>query len=234
MLHIRRSEERGHAEHGWLDSYHTFSFASYYDPKHMGFGGLRVINQDRIAGRSGFPTHPHRDMEIVSYMVDGELTHQDSMGNVAVIRRGEVQYMCAGTGVAHSEYNAAAEEAHLLQIWIQPRELGLTPAYGQKSFVPQFKTGKLVRVLSPDGADGSIAIKQDAQLWVGWLTPQTLALPLSKERHGWLQVVRGVVKLHGETLTAGDAVALTFEDHPALEATQEAEILFFDLAGPGA
>lgn len=230
MMKIRRSQERGHAEHGWLDSYHTFSFASYYDPQHMGFRGLRVINQDRIAGLSGFPTHPHRDMEIVSYIVDGELTHKDSMGNVEVIRRGEVQYMCAGTGVAHSEYNAAEKEAHLLQIWIQPQELGLKPAYGQKSFLPEFKTGKLVRVLSPDGADGSVAIKQDAQLWVGWLAPQTLALPLTKERHGWLQVVKGEVKIQGETLKPGDAVALTHEEHPSMEAVGETEILFFDLA----
>jgi redox-sensitive bicupin YhaK (pirin superfamily) len=229
MMKIRRSHERGHAQHGWLDSYHTFSFASYYDPQHMGFRGLRVINQDRIAGLSGFPTHPHRDMEIVSYMVAGELTHKDSMGNVEVIRRGEVQYMCAGTGVAHSEYNAAEKEAHLLQIWIQPQELGLKPAYGQKSFLPEFNTGNLVRVLSPDGAEGSVAIKQDAQLWVGWLTPQTLALPLTKERHGWLQVVKGTVKIHGEALTAGDAVALSLEDHPTLETEEAAEVLFFDL-----
>lgn len=229
MMKIRRSQERGHAEHGWLDSYHTFSFAGYYDPKHMGFRGLRVINQDRIAGRGGFPTHPHRDMEIITYMVDGELTHQDSMGNKEVIQRGEVQYMCAGTGVAHSEYNATDKEAHLLQIWIMPQEQNLKPAYGQKSFLPEFKTGKLVRVLSPDGVDGSVAIKQDAQLWVGWLAPQTLALPLTKDRHGWLQVVKGEVKIKGETLKPGDAVALTNEEKPEMEAVGETEILFFDL-----
>lgn len=230
MLKIRRSNERGYAEHGWLQSHHTFSFASYYDPAHMGFRGLRVINQDKIAGASGFPTHPHRDMEIVTYMVDGELTHRDSMGNTEVIRRGEVQYMCAGTGVAHSEYNATDKQAHLLQIWIQPQQLGLTPAYGQKSFLPEFSTGNLTRVLSPDGADGSVAIQQDANLWVGWLKPQTLKLPLKKERHGWLQVVKGDIRIGEATLRPGDAVAITNEDGPVVEAIGESEILFFDLA----
>jgi hypothetical protein len=231
MIKIRRSSDRGHADHGWLKSQHTFSFAGYYDPQFMGFRRLRVINQDFIAGGGGFPTHPHRDMEIVTYMVDGELTHRDSMGNTEVIRRGEVQYMCAGTGVAHSEFNASPTKvAHLLQIWIEPQELNLKPAYGQKSFLPEFQTGKLVKVLSNDGSDGSVAIKQNARLWVGWLSEQTLKLPLKKERHGWLQVIKGEIELQNEVLKPGDAVAMTHEEEPEIRVKEGSEILFFDLA----
>ncbi|MFP5489852.1 MAG: pirin family protein [Bacteriovoracia bacterium] len=230
MIKIRRSAERGQADHGWLKSHHTFSFAGYYDPKHMGFRNLRVINQGYVAGGGGFPTHPHRDMEIVTYMVEGELTHRDTMGNQEVIRRGEIQYMCAGTGVAHSEYNANTDKtAHLLQIWIEPQATGLKPAYGQKSFLPQFAQGELVRVLSPDGIDGSVAINQDANLWVGWLKAQKLKLPLKKERHGWLQIVSGVVKIHNETLVAGDAVAISGEADTEIETSDKTELLFFDL-----
>lgn len=230
MLKIRRSAERGQADHGWLKSRHTFSFAGYYDPKQMGFRNLRVINQDYVAGGGGFPTHPHRDMEIITYMVEGELTHRDTMGNQEVIRRGEIQDMCAGTGVAHSEFNANTDKtAHLLQIWIEPQATGLKPAYGQKSFLPQFAKGELVRVLSPDGAEGSVAINQDANLWVGWLKPQKLKLPLKKERHGWLQVVDGVVKINNETLVAGDAVAISGETDPEIETSEKTELLFFDL-----
>lgn len=231
MHKIRRSEDRGHANHGWLNSFHTFSFAGYYDPAHMGFRNLRVINQDEIVGGAGFPTHPHRDMEIVSYIVDGELAHRDTMGNEAVIRRGEIQYMCAGTGVAHSEFNhSPSKKAHFFQIWIVPSQTNLPPAYGQKSFLPQFESGKLVRVLSPDGADGSVRIHQDACLWVGWLAPQALTLPLAPERHGWLQVVSGQVELLGETLSAGDAIALSAEARPTLTVRERSEVLFFDLA----
>lgn len=231
MHKIRRSQERGHANHGWLNSFHTFSFAGYYDPAHMGFRNLRVINQDEILGGAGFPTHPHRDMEIISYIVDGELAHRDTMGNEAVIRRGEIQYMCAGTGVAHSEYNHHPQKkAHFFQIWIQPEKVNLPPAYGQKSFLPQFETGTLVRVLSNDGRDGSVTINQDASLWVGWLKPQVLALPIEKSRHGWLQVVSGKLELFGEALGPGDAIALSQEERPQLTVTEQSEILFFDLA----
>ncbi len=231
MLTIRRSNERGLAQHGWLKSHHTFSFADYYDPHHMGFRNLRVINQDVIEGGTGFPTHPHRDMEIVTYMISGALTHRDSMGHTEVIRRGEVQYMSAGTGVAHSEFNASQSEvAHLLQIWIIPQQMGLAPRYGQKSFLPQLQQGKLIKVLSADGSDDSIQIQQDAKLWVGWLSPQRLSLPLAENRHGWLQVVSGELELKGETLRAGDAVALSAEASPTLEVLSAAEILFFDLA----
>jgi redox-sensitive bicupin YhaK (pirin superfamily) len=231
MFKIRRSEERGAGDHGWLKSYHTFSFAEYYDPSFMSFRTLRVINEDKIAGGGGFPTHPHRDMEIVTYMIDGELVHKDSMGNSEVIRRGEVQYMCAGTGIAHSEFNAHQDrEAHLLQIWIMPDKTQLKPGYGQKSFLDEFSKGNLVKVLSSDGSDGSVKIHQDAKLWVGWLKPQTLSLPLSSLRHGWLQVVKGEIEMAGNILKAGDAVAISSEADPQISLTNEAEILFFDLA----
>lgn len=231
MLKIRRSAKRGNADHGWLKSHHTFSFAGYYDPKHMGFRNLRIINQDYIAGGGGFPTHPHRDMEIITYMVEGELIHRDNMGNQEVIRRGEVQYMCAGTGIAHSEFNASADKtAHLLQIWIEPQASGLRPAYGQKSFLPEFAKGELVRVLSRDGRDGSVAINQDANLWVGWLKAQKLKLPLTKDRYGWLQIVTGEVKIHNESLVAGDAVAIICENETEIEISENTELLFFDLA----
>ncbi len=231
MMTIRRNTERGYAEHGWLKSFHTLSFAGYYDPKHMGFRSLRVINEDEIEGGTGFPTHPHRDMEIVTYMIEGELAHRDSMGSQEVIRRGEVQYMCAGTGVTHSEFNASHDhKARLLQIWILPEQAGFKPSYGQKSFLDEFKTGKLTRVLSKDGADGSVKVHQDMSLWVGWLTPQRLELPVTISRHGWLQIVKGEVKLNGETLRAGDACAISLEDKPTLEVVTQSELLFFDLA----
>ncbi|MBY0517854.1 MAG: pirin family protein [Bacteriovoracaceae bacterium] len=231
MLKIRKSNERGAGDHGWLKSYHTFSFADYYDPSNMSFRTLRVINEDKIAGGGGFPTHPHRDMEIVTYMIEGELAHRDSMGNSEVIRRGEVQYMCAGTGIAHSEFNAHQDkEAHLLQIWIMPDKTQLKPGYGQKSFMDEFSKGHLVKVLSSDGSDGSVKIHQDAKLWVGWLKPQTLTLPLSSHRHGWLQVVKGEIEMAGNLLKAGDAVAMSNENDPQISLKNNAEILFFDLA----
>lgn len=230
MIQIRRSQERGHAEHGWLDSYHTFSFASYYHPKFMGFRSLRVINQDVIVGGSGFPTHPHRDMEIITYMIRGTLAHRDSMGHTAKIERGEVQYMSAGTGITHSEFNANTDlEAELLQIWIIPPKVALPKRYGQKNFKEKFAENQLVKVLSPDGSDESVQIFQNASLYVGWLDPQALTLPLARSRHGWLQVVKGEVEIQGEKLFAGDAIALSEIEHPQLKVLSSSEFLFFDL-----
>lgn len=230
MIQIRRSLDRGHAQHGWLDSYHTFSFAGYYHPSHMGFRSLRVINQDLIVGGSGFPTHPHRDMEIITYMIRGTLAHRDSMGHIATIERGEVQYMSAGTGITHSEFNANTDlEAELLQIWIIPPKEALPTRYGQKNFKEKFAENKLVKVLSPDGSDDSVQIFQNASLYVGWLAPQELTLPLALSRHGWLQVVKGEVEIKGEKLFAGDAIALSELEHPQLKVLSPSEFLFFDL-----
>ncbi len=232
MMKIRRSHDRGHARHGWLESFHSFSFAGYYDPRHMGFRRLRVINQDLIAPSSGFPTHPHRDMEIISYLVEGQLAHRDSMGHTEVITRGEVQYMSAGTGVAHSEYNPSLDErAHLLQIWIEPQQLGLKPRYAQRSFLKEFEGGGLVQVLSPDGAAGSLEIHQDARLHIAWPKEKSsIMLPLKKDRHGWLQVVRGEIAIGDQVLGPGDAAAISGEENPVLEASAQSEFLFFDLA----
>ena len=230
MIQIRRSNERGHAQHGWLDSYHTFSFAGYHDPKFMGFRSLRVINQDVINGGTGFPTHPHRDMEIITYMIRGDLAHRDSMGHQAKIERGEVQYMSAGTGITHSEFNANADQAaELLQIWIIPPKEGLPTRYGQKNFLEKFKENKLVKVLSPDGADDSVQVFQNANLYVGWLKPQELNLDLKKERYGWVQVVSGELEVEGEKLGAGDAAALSQLSNPKLKILKDSEFLFFDL-----
>ncbi len=230
MIQIRRSQERGHAEHGWLDSYHTFSFAGYYDPKFMGFRSLRVINQDVIMGGAGFPTHPHRDMEIITYMIKGTLVHRDSMGHQAKIERGEVQYMSAGTGITHSEFNANANtQAELLQIWIVPPKEALPTRYGQKNFKEKFAQNKLVKVLSSDGSDDSVQIFQNASLYVGWLGPQELILPLAQNRHGWIQVVKGEIEIAGEKLFAGDALALSEVNNPLLKVLVESEFLFFDL-----
>ncbi len=230
MIQIRRSNERGHAKHGWLDSHHTFSFAGYYDSKFMGFRSLRVINQDVILGGSGFPTHPHRDMEIITYMIKGTLAHRDSMGHEAKIERGEVQYMSAGTGITHSEFNAHSdEEAELLQIWIIPPKEGLPTRYGQKSFLDKFKENKLVKVLSPDGSNESVQIFQNSSLYVGWLSAQEIKLNLPQNRHGWLQVVKGDLEIEGENISAGDAVALWDIENPSLKIKSESEFLFFDL-----
>lgn len=231
MLKIRRSEERGLANHGWLLSRHTFSFASYYDPEHMNFGPLRVINEDRIMGGTGFDQHPHRDMEIVSYVLDGALRHQDSMGNATVIRPGEVQRMSAGTGVIHSEYNDSIENpAHFLQIWIIPNRMSLKPSYGQKSFAADLATKNLVLVLSPDGRDGSIAISQDADVYLSRLAPgEKLELKTKLERGYWIQLIKGEVSLLGHLIRAGDGVAMTREELIAIEAQQESEVMIFDM-----
>ncbi len=231
MLSLRRSEDRGHAEHGWLESYHSFSFADYYDPEHMGYSALRVINEDRVVPAAGFPTHPHRDMEIVTYMLDGALAHRDSMGNGSVIRPGEVQRMSAGTGVTHSEYNASdTEQAHFLQIWILPQERGLTPGYEQKQFSEHERRDRLRLVASPDGAEGSVTIHQDARLYAGLLAAgSTLRHRLAAGRHGYLHVARGAVSVNTQPLTAGDAAMLEQEAELVLSATDDAEVLFFDL-----
>ena len=231
MLKIRRSEDRGHADHGWLKSKHSFSFASYHDPKHVNFGPLRVINEDHIAGGTGFGQHGHRDMEIITYVVKGSLQHQDTMGNQAVIRPGEVQKMSAGLGVEHSEMNnEATEETHLFQIWIIPDRQGIKPSYGQKSFAESLAKEPLVLVISGDGREGSIAIQQDADLYIAKLkTKERLHFGLKAERGAWVQVVRGSISLGEEILNAGDAAALTEETRLEMVSRSDAEILLFDL-----
>jgi redox-sensitive bicupin YhaK (pirin superfamily) len=235
MIKIRRSNERGHADHGWLDSHHTFSFADYYDPAHMGFRALRVINEDRVAGGQGFPRHSHRDMEIVSYVLEGALAHKDSMGTGSTIRPGDVQRMSAGTGVAHSEYNASpSEPAHFLQIWLMPNERGIAPSYEQKSFSAEEKRGRLQVVASPRGTDGSVQLHTDATLYAGVFGPgQSARLELGPGRHGWVHVARGNVLVNGQVLAAGDGAALTDEPAVVIEGSPEgepSEVLVFDLA----
>ncbi|WII72617.1 pirin family protein [Bdellovibrio sp. 22V] len=231
MLTIRRSNERGLAEHGWLKSRHTFSFAEYYDPQHMGFGPLRVINEDRIAGGSGFETHPHRDMEIISYVISGGLRHRDSMGNVAVIKPGEVQRMSAGTGVLHSEFNDEDnKETHFFQIWIMPNQRGVKPGYGQKSFEQELNSQKLVHVISKDGKDGSISIHQDADMYISRLKKsETLDFKLEAPRRLWLQLVKGSVEVNGEKLETGDAVAATDIGTAKIVANDDSEMILFEL-----
>ncbi len=232
MLRIRRSDERGHADHGWLDSRHTFSFADYHDPDQMGFRALRVINEDRVAPGGGFGAHPHRDMEILSYVLDGELAHKDSMGNGSVIKPGDVQRMSAGTGVTHSEHNASrGKPVHFLQIWIVPDRRGHPPGYEQKLFPPEARRGKLRLVASPDGRDGSLTIHQDALLHVADLDGDERAeLALAPGRHAWVQIARGSVEVNGERLGTGDGAAISGEAAVTLARGQGAEVLVFDLA----
>ena len=227
---LRKAEERGHAEHGWLDTYHTFSFAGYYDPEHMGFRSLRVINDDKVAPGGGFGTHPHRDMEIITYVLSGALEHKDSMGNGRIIKPGEVQYMAAGTGVQHSEFNPSEKEpVHLLQIWIQPDRKGAKPRYEEKSIV-KAKTGALNLVASKSGRDGSIAINQDAELYVAKLAPgDKVTHALRSQRHAWVHVAQGEVTLNGQRLRSGDAAALSDEAGIDLSANGDSQILLFDL-----
>jgi len=231
MMKIRRSDERGHAEHGWLDTYHTFSFADYYDPQWMGYRSLRVINDDLVMPGMGFGTHPHRDMEIITYILSGALQHKDSMGNGRVIGTGEVQYMAAGTGVQHSEFNPSKEEAvRLLQIWIQPDQKGVKPRYAEKSF-KDVKTGKLHLVTSKAGRDGSIPIHQDADLWLAKLNPaDTVTHSLAPGRHAWVHVAEGEVSLNGKTLTGGDAAAIDEQGALKLSANKPSQVLLFDLS----
>jgi len=231
MIQIRRSEERGHAEHGWLRSRHTFSFADYYDPKNMGFSVLRVINEDKIAGGTGFGTHPHRDMEIITYVIEGALEHKDSMGNTAVIRPGEVQTMSAGTGITHSEFNHFKnQQCHLLQIWILPRKMNIVPSYGQKSFEQKISEKNLALVVSADARDGSIAINQDVDIFVGkFKTPTKMDFEIKPKRNVWIQLIAGELQVNSETLRAGDAVASSQEKLLKLDAQKDSHFLLFDL-----
>jgi quercetin 2,3-dioxygenase len=232
MIHIRESQERGHANHGWLNTYFTFSFADYYDPKHVQFRTLRVLNDDRIAAGAGFPEHPHRDMEIITYVLEGELAHRDSMGNGSTIRPGDVQYMSAGTGVTHSEFNASkSEPAHLLQIWMLPEKKGLKPVYGQKNFAESEKRGRLRLVASPDGRDGSVTVRQDNELYATVLGKgESVRHELKRDRHAYVQVARGSVKLNGKELQEGDGAAISEEKAVELTGVKDAEVLLFDLA----
>ncbi|HEX4141060.1 MAG TPA: pirin family protein [Candidatus Methylacidiphilales bacterium] len=230
MITVRKSNERGHAEHGWLDSYHTFSFADYYDPAHTHFRDLRVINEDYVAPEMGFGMHPHRDMEIITYVVSGALQHKDSMGNTAVMRGGDVQRISAGTGILHSEVNASTKEpVHLLQIWIVPDHKGVKPGYAEKSFA-QAAPGKLHLVTSKTGRDGSISINQDADLYLGKLrVGETIAHVLGAKRHGWLQLIKGELNVNGTKLQPGDAAAIKDTQKVILTAAADAEFLLFDL-----
>lgn len=232
MIAIRKSNDRGHADHGWLDTCFTFSFADYYDPEHIHFRTLRVMNDDRIAGGGGFPTHPHRDMEIVTYVLEGALAHKDSMGNGSVIRPGDVQYMSAGTGVAHSEFNASeTEPTHLYQIWMFPDKKNYTPAYDQKHFSEADKRGKLRLVVSPDGREGSVKIRQDNELYATVLAPgESVNHALKPERHAYVQVARGSITLNGKALETGDGAAISAEKSLAITGVKDAEVLLFDLA----
>ena len=231
MNQIRRSNERGLADHGWLKSFHTFSFADYYDPKHMGFGPLRVINEDRVQPGAGFGTHGHRDMEIISYVLDGELAHKDSMGNGSVIRPGDVQRMSAGSGVRHCEFNGSKERpVHFLQIWIEPQYRGIEPGYEEKRFTNEDKRGQLRLIASPDRAEGSVLIHQDARVYAGLFTgSESAQLQLSAQRQAYVQVVRGSITANGERLATGDALQLTQADTLVLANGEDAEVLVFDL-----
>ena len=232
MLAIRRSQERGHANHGWLDTHFSFSFADYYDPEHVHFRTLRVLNDDRIAGGGGFPMHPHRDMEIVTYVLEGGLEHRDSMGNGSLIRPGDVQRMSAGTGVRHSEFNPSkTKPVHLLQIWMFPEREGLKPSYEQKTFTDAEKRGRLRLVASPDGRGGSVTIHQDNQLYATILgAGEAVRHELRPERHAWVQVARGAVMLNGQELAEGDGAAISEETAVELTGVKDAEVLLFDLA----
>ncbi|MGC1459897.1 MAG: pirin family protein [Steroidobacteraceae bacterium] len=236
MNEIRRSNERGLADHGWLKSFHTFSFADYYDAQHMGVGPLRVINEDRVQPGAGFGTHGHRDMEIISYVLDGELAHKDSMGNGSVIRPGDVQRMSAGTGVRHSEFNGSKERpVHFLQIWIEPKYRGIEPGYEEKRFSNEEKRGQLRLIASPDRAEGSVLIHQDARVYAGLFDGAERAqLALAPQRQAYVQVARGGITANGSALEAGDALQVTETDSLVLENGRDAEVLVFDLPGTAA
>lgn len=230
MLTLRRSHERGHADHGWLKSQHTFSFADYVDLRHQGFGPLRVINEDRVAPGRGFGTHGHRDMEIITYMLEGALSHRDSMGNGSTIRPGDVQRMSAGSGVMHSEFNHADQTAHFLQIWIEPDRRGVAPNYEEIHIPEAKKRGRLCLIASPDGQAGSVRIHQQARLWAGLFEgTESAELPLGENRRAWVHVARGQLQVNGQWLQAGDAVALEQESVLKLSDGQAAEVLVFDL-----
>jgi redox-sensitive bicupin YhaK (pirin superfamily) len=232
MIQVRNAAERGHFDHGWLDTYHTFSFADYYDPAHMSFRSLRVINDDRVAPSGGFGMHGHRDMEIVTYVLDGALEHKDSMGNGSIIRAGELQRMTAGTGVRHSEFNPSDTKwVHLYQIWLLPQQKGLRPSYEQLAVGEEEKRGRFRLAASPDGADGSLTIHQDARLYLASLSPgEGVAHEIEPGRAAWLQVLRGNVNVLGHDLAAGDGVALSDDSAISAQAAVPSEVLLFDLA----
>lgn len=230
MITLRAAAERGHANHGWLDSWHSFSFANYHDPEHVHFGPLRVINEDRVAAGGGFGAHPHRDMEIISYVIDGALAHKDSMGNDGTIVPGEVQRMSAGTGVVHSEFNHNDGTTHFLQIWLYPDRQGVAPSYEQKTFPVEQKRGRLRVVASPDGRDGSVSVQQDALLYAGLFDgAEQATLELRPGRLGYVHVVRGQLRVNGRLLVAGDALKFEGEPLVSLEQGEDAEVLVFDL-----
>ena len=232
MLQVRKSQERGYADHGWLRSFHSFSFAGYYDPAYMGFGNLRVINEDRVAAGAGFGTHGHKDMEIISYVLSGELAHKDSMGNVESIPPGDVQRMSAGRGVMHSEFNHAANDTtHFLQIWIEPNVRGIEASYEQKHFADAEKRGALRIVASPDGRDGSVTLHADASIYAGLFDGDaSLDKPLDPKRRTYVHVVRGSVDVNGRALEAGDAIGFEAESTLKIERGHDAEVLVFDLS----
>jgi len=231
MIETRKAAERGHAQHGWLDSFHSFSFAGYHDPAHMGFGPLRVINEDRVEPGMGFGAHSHRDMEIISYVLEGALAHRDSMGNGSVLQPGQVQRMTAGTGVTHSEYNGSDRDpVHFLQIWIEPDRRGVQPGYEEKTFDPDSKRGRLRLVASPDGRDGSVTIHQDAFLYAGLFDAGEAAeFTLAAGRRAYAHVIRGEVEVNGQPLGPGDALKVTGEQAVRLAKGRGAEVLLFDL-----
>ena len=232
MIQVRKAAERGHFDHGWLDTYHTFSFGDYSDPAHLGFRSLRVINDDRVQPGQGFGMHGHRDMEIVTYVLDGALAHKDSMGNGSILRAGELQRMTAGTGVRHSEFNPSDTQwVHLYQIWLLPQRKGLEPSYDQLAVADEQKRGRFRLVASPDGADGSLTIHQDARLYLASLSPgEGVAHEIARGRAAWLQVLRGSVNVLGHDLAAGDGVAVTDESAIPVRAAAPSEVLLFDLA----
>jgi redox-sensitive bicupin YhaK (pirin superfamily) len=231
MINVRPAAARGHANFGWLDSHHTFSFGHYHDPAQMGFGPLRVINEDRVIPAAGFGTHGHQNMEIITWVLEGALEHKDSLGTTGIIRPGEVQKMSAGSGITHSEYNASkSEPVHFLQIWIQPDRSNIAPRYDQRAFPPGERQGRLRLVVSPDGAEESIRIVQDARMYAGLLAPGDAAVhQLAPRRRAWVQVARGAVALNGIALAAGDGAAIEDEAAINLAAVEDAEVLLFDL-----
>ncbi|HEY9674003.1 MAG TPA: pirin family protein [Waterburya sp.] len=232
MLTIRKAEDRGHANHGWLNTYHTFSFANYYDPKHMGFRALRVINEDRVSPGAGFGTHGHRDMEIITYVLDGAIEHKDNIGNGSVIQPGEVQRMSAGTGILHSEFNhSETTPVHFLQIWLLPDKEGLPPSYEQRNFSANKTPGKLHLVAARDGREGAVTVHQDVDLYAAVLNQgDRVSHTLKPQRHAWVQVTRGAITLNGLPLDTSDGAAISNETDVVIEATNDAEILLFDLA----
>jgi redox-sensitive bicupin YhaK (pirin superfamily) len=232
MIEFRQSDARGRTKLSWLDSRHTFSFGDYYDPKHMGFSHLRVINEDRVVPGAGFPTHSHRDMEIITYVLEGALAHKDSTGTSSVIRVGDVQRMSAGTGISHSEYNASQiEPVHFLQIWIIPDKTGLAPGYEQRAFSLDEHRGKWRLIASKDGRDGSVTVHQDVDVWAARFSPgEQSSFPVKPSRNIWTQVARGAVTLNGTTLNAGDGAAISEEEILEVRAAEDAELLLFDLA----